>query len=157
MLRERRQETLKVHMRNQVLTPSGFDNGLEGQNQHFLQLHFLGKLIGGEGFTKTHFSIPEEFGNAVRFVSLGCLEVFHRFVNGVVLLRTHFEGLGSVFFIGDTRSQCDDCRQDIIHGATEPFVPIFSCIELLEAPLTKNGMYIVVCETGTIHAHCGFG
>ena len=115
------------------------------------------KLIGGEGFTKTHFSIPEEFGNAVRFDSFGCLEVFHRFLNGVELFRTHFEGLGSVLYIGISSPKSNDGSHDIVDRTFEPFVPISSCIELLEAPLTKNGMYIVVCETGTIHAHCGFG
>ena len=75
---------IKIHMGFEVGLPRICHCGLERHHQHPLGIEFLGELIGGEGFAKTHLGIPQKAGS--RFVFLippDGIEVvkslFHRF------------------------------------------------------------------------------
>lgn len=92
--------TLKIHVRQEVLTPCGLHCRFEGEYQYTLHAHFLCKLIGRKGLAEAHLGVPQEFRRSAAAFLVGRFEIPHRHVHDIFLLRTHGEGLCAVFNIG---------------------------------------------------------
>ena len=144
---------LEIHMGDKVFTPCRFHGGLESQHQHTLEAHFLRQLIGGEGFAKAHFGVPEKLGGTTGIIILGRLEEPYRVLNSAVLLWTHTEICAAVLYIGSTIAHGNAGCTNIVYRAAKPFVAILASIKLLETSAFEKCMHIVVGKAAAVRAH----
>ena len=139
-------------MRQQIFTPCRQYRRFEGQHQHFAPAHFFGELVGGEGFAKAHFGIPEEMrGDA--FFPLKIAKIGGGFFHRLALLRAHRE----ILRVMRMRCQrfvlffCQKSRLHVFQAASKPFA-----VFLLEAPRPQTLVNGVIVKKAAIVTQGGF-
>ena len=139
-------------MRDQILTPCGFNRRLEGKNQHLGKAHLLGQLIRCKGLAEAHLSIPKKFRCAGR-ISLSCvLEISFSPHDCTQLLWAHLESPSAGGFRADACLQLNDGRFDITNRAVVPLI-IIRDIQLFEPLTFKDCMNVMIHKHGAIFAH----
>ena len=146
---------LEIHVRHQVLTPCGLHRRFEGKNQHTLHAHFLCQLIGRKGLAEAHLGVPQEFRRSAAAFFVCGFEILHGDVHGVFLLRTHSEGLGALFDVFRTGLNGHDSGPDVVQRTLEPFVPVFTGVQLLFAFGLQYGVDLAVGKASAVIFHGG--
>ena len=133
-------------MGHQVLAPRGLNRGLESENKHAFEAHFLSQLIRGERLAEAHFRVPQEFGCTP--LHIGRMVVFHGLCHSCLLLRAHRECLCAVLHVVDMVAHGYDGSFHLLHGAAEPLAAY-----TLHTLAFQHAVDIVVVETAAVRVH----
>ena len=147
--------SLKIHVRQQILTPCGLHRRFEGEDQHTLHAHFLCQLIGRKGLAEAHLGVPQEFRRSAAAFLIGRFEILHGHIHGVFLLRTHGEGLCTLFDIFRTGLNGHNSGLHVVQRAFEPLIAVLTGVQLLFAFCFQNSMDVMVGEAAAVIFHGG--
>ena len=144
---------LKIRMAHQIAAPRGLHDRLKGQNQHPLQPHGLGQLIGRKGLAKPHFGVPQKFRGTVRLLPDGPAVVLHGHLHRAGLLRPHPKGLGALLHVVGSVPHSNDGGAHRVLRTPEPLIAVPAVIELPIPSPAQHRMDIPVSKAAPVRAH----